>query len=189
MNSSSAINKSRKGAKNDESSDWARFSSDQSATWSDSSDDDASCDEASVGGAQKAAAGKTTSKTNEAKAATKAPGNKENNIPRKAPVKGKTYGKNAQKIPRKVLGKIKNTIAGGFKFGDYGGHQGHGGIRSKSPAGRPMVLSRRLSRRITRGSPLRSPIVACQLDFSFSALKEKKSKGTKKRPPRVSASP
>mmetsp|Transcript_7721 Transcript_7721/g.14253 ORF Transcript_7721/g.14253 Transcript_7721/m.14253 type:complete len:162 (-) Transcript_7721:2517-3002(-) len=151
----------RRGTKccGDEFLDWTEFSSD-------SSDDDSS-----VGAPTKAAGRKNASKKNNAKAATKASKNSKTNIPRKAP--GRTYGKSGKSgksrkraLPRKVIDKVfgnnKKAVA---KFGAGVGHQNKGCIYSKSPAGRPMVLSRRLSRKITRGSPLGSPIVACQVRY------------------------
>lgn len=77
-----------------------------------------------------------------------------------------------------------------FKFGEVAGHRNRGRKRPNSPAGQPMVLSRRLSRKIMKASPLRSPIVAQELDFSSDVKVEKRSKmGSKKRaagrPPRA----
>mmetsp|Transcript_29256 Transcript_29256/g.60980 ORF Transcript_29256/g.60980 Transcript_29256/m.60980 type:complete len:180 (+) Transcript_29256:183-722(+) len=162
----------RRGVKcnGDESLDWTEFSSD-------SSDDDSS-----VGDPTKAEGRKNAPKK-KTKVATKA-----SKIPRKA---GRIYGTSGKSgksrkrpLPRKVIDKVfgnkKKAVAEG-KFGAGAGHQNKGCVHSKSPAGRPMVLSRRLSRKITRGSPLGSPIVACQLDFSLSALKPKKSRATKNR--------
>lgn len=152
--------------------DWVEFSS-----------DDSSGDDASVGWVPAKQAQK---KTNGAKAATKVPGRggtrkasakevraKAASKTSKAPVRGR---KNEGKIPRKALG----NHAQGFKFGAGAGHIRRGVIRSKSPEGKTMVLSRRLSRRIMKGSPLRSPICACQLNFSSSAMKERKPKSKKK---------
>lgn len=127
---------------------------------------------ANAGGPKKLGAAR---KKAEAKASTQ--DNKENKVPRKAPVKGKTESK----IPRKVApAKAKHTIneIGGQQFGRAAAaHKNKGKVRTKSPKGGPMVLSRRLSRRILKGSPLRSPITACALDFASA----KKAKGSKKK--------
>ena len=66
-----------------------------------------------------------------------------------------------------------------MKFGVDGCHKHKGKHFVKSPKGAPMVLSRRLSRRIMKASPLRSPIVACTLNFVDSAKKAKKKQATK----------
>lgn len=49
----------------------------------------------------------------------------------------------------------KKTVNGDFKFGVDGAHKNQGKKSKSSPMGGPMVLSRRLSRRIMKGSPLR----------------------------------
>ena len=149
------MNNSKAASKN-ESYNWAEFSSDES--------------DANAGGPKKLGAARKKAEDNDAR-------NKENKVPRKAPVKGKTESK----IPRKVApAKAKHTIneIGGQKFGRAAAaHKNKGKVRTKSPKGGPMVLSRRLSRRILKGSPLRSPITACALDFASA----KKAKGSKKK--------
>ena len=115
-----------------------------------------------LGAARKKAEANASTKDNDAR-------NKENKVPRK-----KTEQKKPSKIPR------KDTIneIGGQKFGRAAAaHKNKGKVRTKSPKGGPMVLSRRLSRRILKGSPLRSPITACALDFTSA----KKAKGSKKK--------
>jgi len=58
------------------------------------------------------------------------------------------------------------------KFGAEGVHKYKGKRFKPSPKGAPMNLSRRLSRRITKTSPLRSPIVAAKLIFSEKKTKK-----------------
>ncbi len=50
------------------------------------------------------------------------------------------------------------TEYGRSQFGAYGAHPNKGRIRPRSPKGANMCLSRRLSRKIIQGSPLRSPM-------------------------------
>lgn len=57
------------------------------------------------------------------------------------------------------------AIAVGSQFGANAAHRNKGQQRPKSPVGN-MTLSRRLSQKILKGSPLKSPIVASKLDFS-----------------------
>jgi len=59
----------------------------------------------------------------------------------------------------------KVAIAVRSEFGAHAAHRNKGQPRPKSPD-RNMSLSRRLSRKILKGSPLKSPIVASKLDFS-----------------------
>ena len=106
-------------------------------------------------------------------------------------------GKTEQQIPQKKSNNSKSVICAGgakaqatsVKFGVDGCHKHKGGHFVKSPKGAPMVLSRRLSRRIMKASPLRSPIVACTLNFADSAKKAaSKKQATKpkfRRPPRT----
>jgi hypothetical protein len=61
----------------------------------------------------------------------------------------------------------KVTIGVGSQFGANAAHRNKGQPRPNSPD-RNMSLSRRLSRKILKGSPLKSPIVASKLDFSDS---------------------
>jgi len=175
MSYSNANNGSRKeGVKS--AYDWTEFSSedefsadeensrfsgeDESVASNDSENsrfsDALSSDNESVDEARKAVAAKQTSKADDRV-------NKENKLPPrgKPPAKGKkAYGKSGKQVPRKAMANVKNTIGdiAGFKFGAYAGHRNQGRIRSRSPAGKAMVLSRRLSRRIVKGSPLRSPM-------------------------------
>ena len=128
--------------------------------------------------------------------------NKENPVSRKPPAgKAKPNARNVRKkkpnasSDKKGSGgrNAKNQRGGkavGFKFGEVAGHRNRGRKRPNSPAGKPMVLSRRLSRKIMKASPLRSPIVALELDFSSDVKVAKRSKkGSKKRaagrPPRA----
>ena len=106
-------------------------------------------------------------------------------------------GKTEQQIPQKKSNNSKSVICAGgakaqatsVKFGVDGCHKHKGRHFVKSPKGAPMVLSRRLSRRIMKASPLRSPIVACTLNFADSAKKAaNKKQATKpkfRRPPRT----
>ena len=50
------------------------------------------------------------------------------------------------------------TVADGSQFGAHGAHRNKGKLQPKSPLGTNMSLSRRLSRKIIQGSPLRSPM-------------------------------
>ena len=45
-------------------------------------------------------------------------------------------------------------------------HKNAGRMRTKSPAGKPMILSRRLSYKINNGTPHKSPVTAVRLMFS-----------------------
>jgi len=73
----------------------------------------------------------------------------------------------AQKTKVKPQKKKSNV-----KFGAEGVHKFKGKRFKPSPKGAPMNLSRRLSRRITKTSPLRSPIVAAKLIFSEKKTKK-----------------
>ena len=88
---------------------------------------------------------------------------------------GKANGKKEWKIPRKAtFAKSKKATKKTVNFGAQGAaHKNKGVARRKSPKGKPMVLSRRLSRRIMKGTPMKSPIVACKLDFASSIKKQK----------------
>ena len=94
-------------------------------------------------------------------------------------------GKSDYKIPKK---KKANNVK---TFGAKAHHKHKGKLFVPTPIGKPMVLSRRLSRRIMKASPLRSPIVACTLNFNSSSKKTTavavKKKVAKKgsRPPRA----
>ena len=111
---------------------------------------------------------------------------------------GNNKGKTEQQIPQKKSNNSKSVICAGgakaqakadVKFGVDGCHKHKGKHFVKSPKGAPMILSRRLSRRIMKASPLRSPIVACTLNFADSAKKAaNKKQATKpkfRRPPRT----
>lgn len=70
------------------------------------------------------------------------------------------------RIPRKTtMAKEAHGTADGAttehgrsQFGAYGAHPNKGRIPPRSPKGANMSLSRRLSRKIIQGSPLRSPM-------------------------------
>ena len=81
----------------------------------------------------------------------------------------KNAGKGKAGIPRKVPRKESTALAsantagvaanvGEGQFGGYAVHRDMGKVRPKSPPGANMSLSRRLSRKIIQGSPLRSPM-------------------------------
>ena len=96
-------------------------------------------------------------------------------------------GKSDYKIPKKK--KKANNVK---TFGAKAQHKHKGKLFVPTPIGNPMVLSRQLSRRIMKASPLRSPIVACTLNFNSSskkttavAVKKKKVAKTGSRPPRA----
>ena len=147
--------------------DWQEFSSE-----SESEDD--SSDDSSVESVEKGAKGKKPLKSLGNFARAKGAGKMEGKIPRKKKPQPK-----------------KSTLGAGANFGADGGHKNAGRKRNKSPKGRQMVLSRRLSRRILKGTPLRSPITAYKLDFaSAKKAKGKKGGGATKtkaggRPPRI----
>ena len=69
------------------------------------------------------------------------------------------------KIPKK---KKANNVK---TFGAKAQHKHKGKLFVPTPIGKPMVLSKRLSRRIMKASPLQSPIVACALNFNSSSKK------------------
>ena len=146
--------------------------------WVEFSSDDSSDDNASLG---RAPASQAQTKTNRAKATKKvarAPAKEARATAASKAAKAAARGRKKEaKRPRKVLGERQ---AGDFKFGANVGPARRGTVRTKSPAGKKMILSRRLSRRIMKGSPLRSPICACQLNFGHSAAKERKPTSQKK---------
>jgi len=78
--------------------------------------------------------------------------------------KGKAgISRKTTKVPRKKLTALASARAAGVaanvgEFGHGGAHQNMGKVRPKSPPGANMSLSRRLSRKIILGSPLRSPM-------------------------------
>lgn len=89
--------------------------------------------------------------------------NKENKVPKKC------YGKNNAGVAN-----VKPRNPPSRKFvGFEGAHRNKGRVRSQSPPGKPMILSRRLSFRISdpKRSPLPSPISAVKLMFSPSYAK------------------
>ncbi|KAL7476737.1 hypothetical protein ACHAW6_002578 [Cyclotella cf. meneghiniana] len=51
-------------------------------------------------------------------------------------------------------------------FGRGCAHKNAGRMRTRSPAGKPMILSRRLSYKINNGTPQKSPVTAVRLMFS-----------------------
>jgi hypothetical protein len=81
--------------------------------------------------------------------------------------------------------KVKRTYGGrGFRlmkrsnngpdiprsFGRGGKHRFAGKLRRRSPESKPMMLSWRLSRRIQRGTPLKSPINAVNLNWTPNTM-------------------
>jgi len=80
--------------------------------------------------------------------------------------KGKAgISRKTTKVPRKKSAALASANAagvaandGGGQFGHHGAHRNIGKVRPKSPPGANMSLSRRLSRKIILGSPLRSPM-------------------------------
>ena len=123
--------------------DWTEFSSDESIDG-----------DARVGRQPKAAAKKRNLET-KAKSlpVARGQGNKENSQ------RGKTNGKKDYKVPRKakVNNVKKSNSAAVDRFGADAIHKFKGKYFAPSPLG-PMVLSRRLSRKIMKASPLRSPM-------------------------------
>ena len=120
-------------------------------------------------------------------ATTSKPWNKKENNQKDKNKKGNiNKGKSDYKIPKKK--KKANNVK---TFGAKAQHKHKGKLFVPTPKGKPMVLSRRLSRRIMKASPLRSPIVACTLNFNSSSKKtmtvEVKKNVAKKgsRPPRA----
>jgi hypothetical protein len=100
-------------------------------------------------------------------------------VPKKNAVKGQARAKAKRvygtiegfKIPRKITAEAaaprketaldvsaNTAVIINQQFGAHGAHQNRGKLRPKSPFGANMSLSRRLSRRIIQGSPLRSPM-------------------------------
>ena len=80
--------------------------------------------------------------------------------------------KQQSKQMAKVKKPPKKKAVDNVKFGAEGVHKFKGKRFKPSPKGAPMNLSRRLSRRITKASPLRSPIVAAKLIFSEKKTKK-----------------
>lgn len=91
-------------------------------------------------------------------------------VPRKT-TKAKAHGTTEDaslRVPRKQtafnsdgalnLTGRNTTVADGSQFGAHGAHRNKGKLQPKSPLGTNMSLSRRLSRKIIQGSPLRSPM-------------------------------
>ena len=91
----------------------------------------------------------------------------------KVTAKKKVPSDKQQKSKAQVKKPPKKKAVDNVKFGVDGGHKFKGKKFKPSPKGAPMNLSRRLSRRITKASPLRSPIVAAKLVFSGSGKKKK----------------
>ena len=104
----------------------------------------------------------------------------ENDVGRNKVIAKKKVSSIKQQKPKAQTKAIQTTKAkpqkkvNNVKFGVEGEHKYKGKRFKPSPKGAPMVLSRRLSRRITKASPLRSPIVAAKLVFSGKKTKTKK---------------
>ena len=77
--------------------------------------------------------------------------------------KGKAgISRKTTKVPRKKSTALASARAAGVAANvgqfEHGAHRNMGKVRPKSPPGANMSLSRRLSRKIILGSPLRSPM-------------------------------
>ena len=97
----------------------------------------------------------------------------ENDVGRnKVTAKKKEIKQQKPKAIQTTKAKPQKKKPNNVKFGVEGEHKYKGKRFKPSPKGAPMVLSRRLSRRIIKSSPLRSPIVAAKL--VFSGKKQKK---------------
>ncbi|KAL3795936.1 hypothetical protein HJC23_002207 [Cyclotella cryptica] len=77
---------------------------------------------------------------------------KENEDPRKAERKARSSK------------SFNGSLHDGFGRGCV--HKNAGRMRTKSPVGKPMILSRRLSYKINNGTPQKSPVMAVRLMFS-----------------------
>lgn len=75
----------------------------------------------------------------------------------------RTYGGRGMGLMKRP--KIPN-IPSASGFGQGGKHMFAGKLRKRSPLSKPMRLSRRLSWKIERSSPLRSPITAVRLNWT-----------------------
>ncbi len=94
---------------------------------------------------------------------------KKRQVSGKPPKAKHTYGGRGMGLMKRPNGNAPNipSVSG---FGQGGKHKYAGKLRKRSPKSKPMRLSRRLSWRIERSTPLKSPITAVMLNFSSPRL-------------------
>ena len=94
---------------------------------------------------------------------------KKKQVSGKPPKAKRTYGGRGMGLMKRPKNENAPNIPSGF--GQGGKHKFAGKLRKRSPKSKPMRLSRRLSWRIERSTPLKSPITAVTLNFSSPRLK------------------